>query len=205
MWHWSLPILPEFPALKILYALRFSSPKSQVKEANLDITTIYTFLNAFFLPYLRHHPNTPEFPSHDDLWWNLNSPPWESHRVSWTVKWHSDLHRPRVSPQGVGASTSLGCPWWCWGQRAALEDDTVPSVLWQSVWQMVAGELWLKVHHSLLNEPPPLTQAPESATEPGLPKRLMAALGLVVCTLWFARSGHSLLRRKPHLHAATKW
>lgn len=32
----------------------------------------------------------------------------------------------------------------------------------------------------------------------------MAALGLVMCTLWFAKVRPQFARRKPHLHAATE-
>lgn len=96
-------------------------PKSQVKEANLDITSIYIFLNSFFLPYWSHHPNAQNFHHMTIFGETCTTLLGESHRVSWTVKkWPSDLHRPRVSlPRGLRRIHIFGCPWWCWGQRTA--------------------------------------------------------------------------------------
>ena len=170
MWHWSLPILPRFQPFKILYVLRFSPPKSQVKEDNLDITTIYTFLNSFFLPYTSHHPNVQNFHHMTIFGETCTTLPGESHRVSWTLKkWHGDLHRPRVSlPRVLRRIHIFGVPLMVLRPEDSSEADTVTLVLWQNVWQMWTRELW-PAHHGHWMHAPPLTQAPESATGPGLP------------------------------------
>ena len=170
MWHWSLPILPRFQPFKILYVLRFSSPKVPSQISQLDITTIDTFLNSFFLPYLSHHPNTQSL-HHMTIFGETCKLSLGRHTVSWTMKkWQNDTPQNKgVSPQGVKEHSHLwGAPGWCWGQRTALRMTLYTLVLWQNVWQILTWKLW-QVHHSHLMNPPPLTQAPESATEPGLP------------------------------------
>ena len=207
MWHWSLPILPRFQPFKILYVLRFSSPKVPNQRSqfghhhNLHLSKFIFFsLTQVIMLTLRI----------SITWRSLVKPAQlslGSHRVSWTVKkWHGDLHRPRVSLPGVLRHIHIvGVPLVMLRPEDSSEADTVTLVLWQNVWQMWTRELW-PVHHGHWMNPPPLTQAPESATEPGLPtkKRLMAALSFMTCTLWFAKIRPQFARWKPHLHVATK-
>lgn len=111
-----------------------------------------------------------ELPSHDDLWWNLHYPPWG---VTQSLLDHEEVtQRPPqtkgVSPQGVKAHPHL------WG---APGDAEARGQLWR--WHCTlsvvtkcmtnGGRRAVPSASRPLNEPPPLTQAPESATEPGLP------------------------------------
>ena len=209
MWHWSLPILQKFQPFKILYVLRFSSPKVPSQISQLDIATVDTFLNSFFLPYLSHRPNAQNFHHMTIFGETCTTIPGESHRVSWTMKkWQNDTPQNKgVSPQGVKEHPHLwGAPGWCWGQRTALRMTLYTSVLWQNVRQILTRELW-QVRHSHLMNPPPLTQAPESATEPGLPykkKHLWQPWASWCARSGLPRSGHNLLEEKSHLHVATK-
>ena len=182
-------------------------PKSQVKEANLGITTIYTFLNAFFLPYLRHHPSTQNCHHMTIFGETCTTLPGESHRVSWTMKkWHRDLHRPRVSlPRVLRRIHIFGVPLVMLRPEGSSEDDTVPSVLWQNVWQMVAGELW-QVHHGRLMNPLHWPRPRNLQQSPGCPRNVLWQLWAWWCApSGLPRSGHSLLEESPIFMRPRKW
>ena len=170
MWHWSLPILPRFQPFKILYVLRFSSPKVPSQRSQFGHHLNLHLSKFIFSPLLKSPSQRSEFPSHDDLWWNLHNSPWG---VTQSLLDREEVTRwpPQtkgVSPQGVKVHPHRWASLVVLRPEDSSEADTVTLVLWQNVWQMWTRELW-PAHQGHWMHPPPLPRALESATGPGLP------------------------------------